>query len=93
MDINFSAFLNVQIIILCLGIGFILKNSVKKLNNDLIPAIVGIIGAIAYCYSTKQVNVETITIGMISGLASTGLYENFKNWIRGLSDSNSDREA
>ena len=72
-----------------LGVGYIFKNVVTtdKVNRfiPLIAAVVGIAVCTATDISTGMFGVNTIVVGMISGLASTGLYEAFKNLIGDLS--------
>ena len=68
-----------------LGVGYICKNIVTsdRLNRfiPLIAAVVGVAVCVATDISSGAFSVNTIVVGMISGLASTGLYEAFKNLI------------
>ena len=71
--------------IAALGVGYICKNIITSDElNRFIPLIAAVVG-IAVCVATDIPSgffgVNTIVIGMISGLASTGLYEAFKNII------------
>ncbi len=72
-----------------LGVGYIFKNLVTtdEVNRfiPLIAAVVGVVVCVVNDISTGVFGVNTIVVGMISGLASTGLYEAFKNLIGSLS--------
>lgn len=84
MDISVLAdYCNVIALGICLCVGFILKNF-KKVPNKIIPLIMGILGVIVMVWINKWVATpEIVLTGLISGLASTGLYEAFKNLIGG----------
>lgn len=66
----------------CLCIGYILKNivSTDKINK-YIPLIMGVIGLTLNIWINMTFTPEILLGGLISGLASTGLYEAFKNLI------------
>lgn len=63
-----------------LGVGYIVKRWIKDVDNKYIPTIVGIVGIVLGCV-INGATVENAITGMISGLASTGLYEAFRNVI------------
>ena len=65
-----------------LGIGFIIKYSLSFIDNKYIPLIMGITG-IAFNIFVNSGSITPVVIvgGLISGLASTGLYEMFRNFI------------
>ena len=72
---------------ICLCIGFILKYLIKtdKINN-FIPLIMGGLGVILAIWTNHWViSPEIILTGLMSGLASTGLYEAFKNVLKAFS--------
>jgi hypothetical protein len=78
-----STYLVPSIVLLCLFIGYIIKNLVQDDSiNRFIPVIVGVIGVVAAIFSTGTVSVDTIVSGLASGLASTGLYEAYKNLLK-----------
>ncbi len=84
MDLNIIInYVNVVILGICLCIGYMLKNAVSSNKiNRYIPLIMGILGTVlAIASNIHQINLEIILMGLISGLASTGLYETFKNLI------------
>ena len=84
-----SEWINVAAVILALCVGYIIKHAVKNERvNDFIPQIcaaVGIIVTLCVDIPAGTVSVYTVVIGAISGLAATGLYEAFKNFVEGLS--------
>lgn len=80
MDLTFLLqYINVVTLGICLCIGYAFKN-VKKFNNQYIPTAMLIIGTIINILANfPTINMTVILSGMISGLASTGLYEAMKN--------------
>ena len=76
------------ITLLCLVVGYILKHWVKDVKNRLIPTVVAIVGAVAACLVSEAFTVENIVAGAISGLASTGLHQTFKQVIGGNKNEN-----
>lgn len=84
MDLSFLFdYMSLVIIGICLCIGYILKSVVPSDKvNKYIPLVVAIIGIFFEIWSEKwTVSPQIILTGMFSGLASTGLYEAFKNLI------------
>ena len=76
-------FIDPIILGICLVLGYGLKNAFEKFPNKFIPLtamIVGLILAIVVNLKTG-ITAEIILGGMISGLASTGLYELLRNLI------------
>lgn len=68
----------------CLLIGFIVKKWIRDVDNKWIPTIVTIVGALlAVAVNWGNVTLEVIVGGALSGLASTGLHQLFKQWIDG----------
>ena len=85
MDIGFITEFAVPMIVgICLCIGYILKNVVPNDNlNRYIPLIMGLLGVIINFWINGTFTAEILLGGLFSGLASTGLYEAFKNIIGG----------
>ncbi len=82
---DFSNLLDYVVLIIvgiCLCVGYILKNLVKtdKINR-FIPLIMGALGVIINVWINKGFTPVILLGGLISGLASTGMYEAFKNLI------------
>lgn len=70
-----------MVLVACLALGYILKHWIKDVDNKLIPTILAVVGAVLSCLVNEGISVEIITAGVISGLASTGLHQTFKNLI------------
>lgn len=68
-----------------LAVGYIVKNFIVTNEvNRFIPLIAGVVGVVV-CMANDipagTFSVNTVVVGLISGLASTGLYETFRNLI------------
>lgn len=79
-------FLNQYIVLvvlgICLCVGYVIKTSITVIPNKYIPLIMLILGTIInLLININHITADIILAGMISGLASTGLYEAFKNLI------------
>lgn len=84
MDINFLfEYINLPILGICLMIGYVLKTAFNKFPNKYIPLAALTLGTvISIVVNMKSgINVEIVLGGMISGLASTGLYEMLRNLL------------
>lgn len=83
MDISFLLeFVNLVVLGICLCIGYVIKTSLDFIPNKYIPLIMFVLGIIlSIIFNLPKITGEIILTGMISGLASTGLYEMFKNLI------------
>ena len=68
---------------ICLAIGYIIKNIIRTdIFNRYIPLIVGILGVGLNVWVNMNINPEIMLGGLVSGLASTGLYEAFHQFIK-----------
>ena len=80
-------FLNDYIVLLvvgiCLCIGYVLKHLVPTDKvNKFIPLIVGVLGVLLNVWVNKFAFTPEILLGgLVSGLASTGMHELFRNFI------------
>ena len=83
MDLTFlNEFLVVIVLAFCLWVCFIIKYSLDFIDNKYIPLIMGIVGVTFNVFvNSGAVTPVVIVGGLISGLASTGLYEMFRNFI------------
>ncbi|MDU3520242.1 MAG: phage holin family protein [Clostridium saudiense] len=83
MDLSFlNEFVVVIVLAFCLGIGFIIKYSLDFIDNKYIPLIMGVVGVAFNIFVNSGVVTPVVIVGgLISGLASTGLYEMFRNFI------------
>ena len=77
-----NTYINPVTLGLCLVVGYIIKHWLKDVDNKIIPTVVAIVGvAVALWSNHWAVTPEVILGGAISGLASTGLHQLFKQWI------------
>ena len=68
---------------ICLCVGYIIKKVIAKdIFDRFIPLIVGMLGAGLNIWINMDVSPEIILGGLVSGLASTGLYEAFHQFIK-----------
>lgn len=84
MDINFLLeFVNPLILGICLLVGYVLKTAFDKFPNKYIPLTALCMGTIIALLINFEsgINAEIVLGGMISGLASTGLYEMLRNLL------------
>mgnify|MGYP004559810655 FL=1 len=84
MDLSMlSEYLVIVVVGICLCVGYVIKNSLDFIPNKYIPLIMLILGVtinIVINWKTG-INANIILAGMLSGLASTGLHQAFKNLI------------
>ena len=84
MDLGFLNEYAVSVIVgICICMGYIIKTSFSSIDNKYIPLIMAILGVVLNVWINMNITPEIILAGMFSGLASTGLYEAFRNLIGG----------
>ncbi len=67
---------------ICLCIGYILKKLFKDKISSFIPLIMGLLGVFLNVWTSNFfVTPQIILSGLISGLASTGMHQAFKQFI------------
>lgn len=73
---------------ICLCVGYIIKYVLPgKAINQYIPLIVGVLGVLLNIWVCSwTITPDVILGGLASGLASTGMYELFRNFINKFSD-------
>ena len=78
-----SEYISMISLVAALGVGFIVKNLIpNKGINQYIPLIAAFVGLIICLWDAGWIATPQVVVtGMISGLASTGMYEAFKNFI------------
>lgn len=83
MDISvLLEFVNIIVLGICLCIGYVIKNSFDLIPNKYIPLIMLILGTVLnVVFNLPKITGVIVLTGMVSGLASTGLYEIFKNLL------------
>ena len=70
------------IVALCLIVGYVIKHWIKDADNKIIPTVVtGVDVVTAVAMNWGSITTEVIVGGALSGLASTGLHQLFKQWI------------
>lgn len=83
MDLTFLSEYCIPVIVgICLCIGYVIKTSIPKVNNSLIPMIMAILGLFINIWINHAINPPIVLGGLFSGLASTGLHQMFKNLIK-----------
>lgn len=81
MDISeLMQYFNIITVGICVCVGYVIKTSLDFIPNKYIPLIMLILGTILSVVS-DGLSLVSILSGMISGLASTGLYEAFRQLI------------
>ena len=79
MDINFlNEYLAIIVVGICLCIGYVIKKSLNFIPNKYIPLIMAVLGTIL-SFINAGISLNSLLCGLFSGLASTGLYESFRN--------------
>lgn len=85
MDINFLLdYIDIVTLGICLCLGFAVKYAkiFDWLGNQYIPLIMLVIGTVInIIIHWSGLNAQVVLGGMISGLASTGLYEMMRNLL------------
>ena len=83
MDLTFFNEYFIPVIVgICLCVGYVIKTSVPKVDNSLIPMILSILGLFINIWINHTLNPSIVLGGLFSGLASTGLHQLFKNLIK-----------
>lgn len=83
MDISFiQEFISPITLVVCLCIGYVIKNLIPNDNiNRYIPLMAAIVGVAMSVWAEAAFTPAIICSGMVSGLASTGLYELFAQFL------------
>ena len=87
MDLTFITNLYLPIVmVICLCVGYVMKHWLKDMDNKLIPTILAVLGVILACLGAETITLEVVASGMVTGLASTGLHQVFKQLIESRKD-------
>lgn len=82
MDISFiTEFISPIALVVCLVVGFVIKAFGNDKVNRFIPLIVAVLGVLICAWDAMALTPAIVAAGLISGLASTGLYEAFKQLL------------
>ena len=94
MNLNFLTDYCVPIVIgVCLCLGYVLKNVVPSEKvNKFIPLCMAVIGVAVNSWLNLSFDPQILLGGLVSGLASTGLYEAFSQLIKDSTGKGSDKE-
>lgn len=79
MDGLLLGLISPSIVVLCFCIGCAVKHVFKRIDNRYIPVIVACSGAVLACLAAHGVTLDALAQGIISGWASTGVHQTFKN--------------
>ncbi len=83
MDLSFITEMYIPIVlVICLCVGFVFKKWVPT-DDKWIPTIMLILGAVLGCIANQEISLMSIGAGAVTGLASTGLHQLFKQIIDG----------
>lgn len=84
MDFSFLSQFAVPVIVgICLCAGYVVKTSLDFIPNKYIPLIMAVLGLLLNLGANHwAVSLDIILSGVFSGLASTGLYEAFRNMLQ-----------
>lgn len=78
------------VIIICVCVGYVIKNSLSFIPNKYIPLIMFILGIIINIIINKDISAEIFLGGAVSGLASVGTHQTckcLKDKTKDISDS------
>jgi len=88
-----NKFLILPILGICIVIGYIIKQSLDFIPNKYIPLIMAFLGLILNIwFNDFKFDINILLQGLISGLASTGFYETFRNLINNSNNKNNKKD-
>lgn len=80
-----------SIVAICICVGFIIKSWKKKIPTKYIPTIVAVLGIfLAIWLNGWKIDPDTILTGLLSGLASCGLYDTYKHMFKPKKKNNTE---
>lgn len=93
LDLGFlTEFIAPVIVGICLCVGALIKGYIKDVDNKYIPTICAVLGVILAAWSAGwQITPQVILTGLISGWASTGLHQTFKQYIQNKNTESEDK--
>lgn len=71
---DLEKYMNVAIMMMCLGIGSMLKIWKRNIDKRYLPTICFICGVLI-SFMINGIHIESFNIGWVSGLASTGMHQ------------------
>ncbi len=66
---------------ICLCIGYIIKQWMKDIENKYIPTVLAVFGVFSAVWINGSISPQVLLAGLVSGLASTGMHQSFKQFI------------
>ena len=82
MNLEFLTNLYIPLVIaVCLVVGYLMKKFLPT-DDRYIPLTVTVLGAVLGCINAREITLVAIASGMVSGLASTGLHQIFKQILK-----------
>lgn len=87
-----DVYIDATLLVLLLGVGKLIKSSAlfDKVQNKYITIILPILGILLELIVKKSVSIETITLGLYTGLAATGTHQIGKQLL--LSDDDEEED-
>ena len=79
--LDFSEYMIPSIMMICFIVGVLLKQ-IETINKRFIPHILTLLGITLSIWIGKSVEFEVVLKGVVSGFASSGLWESIKNTKR-----------
>ena len=78
-----NTWINPTILAVCLVVGYAVKHLLPRVSNRLIPVTVVVVGIITALWMNQWgvLTPDILLSGALSGLASTGLHQLFKQYI------------
>lgn len=70
------------VVLACLIVGYLIKHTFEFIQNKYIPMILALLGGGVNAL-VNGASVDSIVYGAFMGLASTGFYEMFRNFVEG----------
>ena len=70
------------VVLACLIVGYLIKHTFEFIPNKYIPMTLALLGG-GLNALVNGVSVDSIVYGAFMGLASTGFYEMFRNFVEG----------
>lgn len=73
-----NQYINILIVVICVVVGYVWKKT-TPFANGYIPLVVTVLGVVLACLNAatihQPIDLSVIAVGMVSGLASTGLHQ------------------
>lgn len=80
----FSEYIVIVVLGICFCVGYIIKNSITFISNKYIPLILSVLGVVINIWVNQGEFTPVILLGgLVSGLASTGLHQVYKQLKKG----------